>query len=374
MDLALDEEQRRVQETFRAFAAREIRPHARALDEQPRFPREIFLRAGELGFFGMRYPAPDGSGVDALTYLLAVEELAWGSLAVAATCTMQSLMGTYFVQRFAQGALRERLLAPALRGEIVGAICMTEPDAGSDLFAMSTRAVERDGAWRLTGRKTWVTSAPVADMFTVFARTGDKSLSVFLVEKGAEGLQVGRSIEKMGVRASLTSEVSLDDAKATCVLGSIGEGTRYLREILVEIRLMTAALALGVGRAAYEDALAYAQERKQFGKPIVEHQSVAAHLAEMATDLAAARQLVHYAAWKSQTSSGSIEPLASMAKLFASEAAMRVCDRAARVLASYGYATDFPVERYLRDVRFTLIGGGTSEILRVNIAKGLVTP
>jgi alkylation response protein AidB-like acyl-CoA dehydrogenase len=374
VDLALTDEQRRVQETFRAFATREIRPRARELDEQPRFPREIFLRAGELGFFGMRYPEPEGSGVDTLTYLLAVEELAWGSLAVAATCTMQSLMGTYFVQRFAKGALRERLLPAALRGEMVGAICMTEPDAGSDLFAMTTKATERDGMWRLSGRKTWVTSAPVADMFTVFARTGEKSLSVFLVEKGAEGLHVGRSIEKMGVRASLTSEVALEDAKATCVLGEVGRGTGYLREILVEIRLMTAALALGVGRAAYEEALAYARERKQFGKVIAEHQSVAAHLAEMATDLEAARSLVHFAAWRSQSGleGPAMETQASMAKLFASEAAARVCDRAARVLASYGYASDFPVERYLRDVRFTLIGGGTSEILRVNIAKGLV--
>lgn len=371
MDLALTEEQRAVAATFHAFAEREIRPAARALDESPRFPAELFRRAGELGFFGMRYAPPDGAGADLLSYLLAVEELAWGSLAVAAACTMQSLMGTWFVQRFAQGEARERLLAPALRGELVGAICMTEPDAGSDLFSMKTRAAEQGGAWRLTGQKTWVTSAPAAGMFTVFARTGDKTLGVFLVEKGAPGLVVGRAIEKHGVRASLTSEVALDDTPAL-PLGDPLAGGKYLREILAEIRLMTSALALGVARAAFEEALAYAKERRQFGRPIADFQAVQAHLAEMAVDLEAARRMTHAAAWRSEAGAPS-EADASMAKLFASEAALRVCDRAARVMASYGYATDFPVERYLRDVRFTLIGGGTSEILRVNIAKGLLS-
>ncbi len=145
MDFALTPEQQAIRDTFHAFAAREVRPAARDLDERPRFPRELFLQAGRLGLFAMRYPEPDGQGADALSYLLAVEELAWGSLAVAAACTMQSLMGTYFVHKFAAGAVRERLLPAALRGEVVGAICMTEPDAGSDLFAIKTRAVERDG-------------------------------------------------------------------------------------------------------------------------------------------------------------------------------------------------------------------------------------
>ena len=181
---------------------------------------------------------------------------------------MQSLMGTWFVHKFAEGEVRERLLGPALRGEVLGTICMTEPDAGSDLFAISTRAEERDGTWFLTGQKTWITQAPVADMFTVFARTGEKELSIFLVEKGAAGLTVGRNIEKMGVRASVTSEVFFENTPATAMFGERGAGTSSLREILAEIRLVTAALALGVGRAAYEDALAYAHERKQFGKPI----------------------------------------------------------------------------------------------------------
>ncbi|MHC5010619.1 MAG: acyl-CoA dehydrogenase family protein, partial [Planctomycetota bacterium] len=279
-------------------------------------------------------------------------------------------MGTNFVHRFARGEVRTRLLLPALEGRVVGTICMTEPDAGSDLFAISTRAEERDGRWFLSGRKTWITSAPVADMFTVFARTGEKELSVFLVERGADGLQVGRNIEKMGLRASVTSEVAFEETPATCLLGEWGQGTTYLREILVEIRLMTGALALGVARAAYEDALAYAHERVQFGRPIAKFQAVQTHLAEMATDLEAARQLIAFAAWR-QAQGLPNETQANMAKLFASEAALSTCDKAARILASYGFAKDYAIERYLRDVRFTLIGGGTSEILKVNIARGL---
>jgi len=370
MDFSLSDEQRAIQEAFRGFAEREIRPAARDLDENPRFPRDLFRKAGQMGFFAMRYPEPEGRGTDLLSYLLAVEELARGSLAVAAACTMQSLMGTWFLHRFAEGEARARLLAPALRGDAIGTICMTEPDAGSDLLSIRTRAEEREGRWLLTGQKTWITSAPVADFFTVFARTGESALGVFLVEKGAKGLAVGRAIEKTGVRASVTSEVFFDATPATCLLGEPGGGADYLREILTEIRLMTAALALGTARAAHEDALLYARERRQFGKPIASYQAIQIHLAENATELEAARHLVQWTAWRSMQGLENATE-ASMAKLFASEAALRICDRAVRVLGSYGYAHDYPVERYLRDVRFTLIGGGTSEILKIHIAKGL---
>jgi len=367
MDFSLTEEQQAVQKAFRDFAEREIRPVAADLDKNPRFPRALFDRAGEMGFFAMRYPG----GSDLLSYLLAVEELARASLAVAMACTMQSLMGTYFLHRFLAGQERERLFEPALRGELVGTICMTEPDAGSDLFSMTTRAERHKDTWRLSGHKTWITSAPVADLFTVFARTGERELSIFLVEKGAEGLSIGRAIDKSGVRASLTSEVFLDQVPATCLLGETGKGAAYLREILAEIRLMTAALALGVAQAAHEDSLAYAQERRQFGRPIAKFQAVRAHLADNATELEAARHLTYWTCWRSERGMENAMQ-AGMAKLFASETAARICDRAARVLASYGFATDYPVERYLRDVRFTLIGGGTSEILKLNIARGLM--
>ena len=370
MDFELTETQRAIRDTFRDFADREVRPLDRELDENPRFPQELFSRAGEIGLFGMRYPEPEGSGADVVSYVVAIEEIARASLAVAAACAMQSLMGTFFVHRFAGGEVRQRLLGPALRGEVVGAICMTEPDAGSDLAAIATRAAERDGRYLLTGRKTWVTSAPVADMFTVFARTGDKELSIFLVERGAAGLEVGRKIDKLGVRAALTSEVFFDQTPATCLLGELHQGRTYLRDILAEVRVMTAALAVGVARAACDAAVAYAAERQQFGRPINRFQAIQAHLADNAVDLEAARRLTYWAAWRSDQGLENAHQ-ASMAKLFASEAALRICERAARVVASYGYASEHPVQRYLRDVRFTLIGGGTSEILRINIARGL---
>jgi len=375
MDFALTDDQRAISELFRSFADKELRPAARDLDESPRFPRELFLRVGELGFFAMRYPEPDGAGASVLSYVLAVEELARGDLAVAAACTMQSLMGTYFIHRHAPDEVRARLLPKLLSGELVATICMTEPDAGSDLLSLRTRAVLTGETWRISGQKTWITSAPVADTFTVLAKTGDASsgdreLSIFLVEKGAEGLSVGRSIGKMGVRASLTSEVAFDGVPATCMLGEKGQGGGSLRTILAEIRVMTGALAVGVARAAFEEAVAYSQERKQFGKPICSFQAIQTHLADMKTELEAARRLVHWAAWRSDQGLDNADE-AAMAKLFASEAALRICDRAARVMASYGYASDYSVERYLRDVRFTLIGGGTSEILRMNIARGI---
>jgi butyryl-CoA dehydrogenase len=376
LDFALDETEREIQETFRRFADERLRPAAAALDREAEFPRAAFMEAGRLGFFGIRYPPEAGGlGLSRVCHVLAVEELARGSLSVAAACAMQSLMGTWFIYRSGNEALRRRFLAPALDGAKIGTNCMTEPDAESDLQAIRTRARKDGTSWVLTGPKTWVTSAPVADFFTVFAKTGDgeaEGLSVFLVERGTTGLNVGRSIAKMGLRASPTSEVSFEGCRvpAEHLLGEEGRGEAALLEILAEIRVMTGALACGVAQAALDEAVRYAGERRQFGKPIGSFQAVQIHLAEAATELAAARQLVRYAAWTADQ--GPTGPgLPAMAKLFASEAAVDVCDRAARVLKSYGFATEFPVERFLRDVRFTLIGGGTSEILKLAIARSL---
>lgn len=370
MDFSLTEEQKVIKDTFHRFAEKEIRPKARQLDESPEFPKDLFLKIGELGFFGMRYPEPEGSGADVLSYLLAVEELSWGSLSVAAACTMQSLMGTYFVNKFATDEIKEKYLIPAFHGEVVAGICMTEPNAGSDLGSISTKAVQKNGKWYLSGQKTWVTSAPVADIFTVFAKTGEKELSIFLVERTSKGLHVGNSIEKMGVKSSLTSEVSFDEAETFTILGEKGKGMSYLKEILAEVRLVTAALSMGVARAAMEDSFVYANERQQFGRPINKFQAIQMHLADMAVDFEAAKRMIQWTAWRSDQGMQNANE-ASMAKLFASEAGLRICDKAARVFASYGFANEYPVQRYLRDIRFTLIGGGTSEILRINIAKAL---
>jgi benzylmalonyl-CoA dehydrogenase len=374
MDFSLTEEQQAVRDLFRDFATREIQPIAEELDRSPRFPKEIFAQAAELGFFAMRYPeAADGcggGGMDNVSFLLAVRELARGSLGVAAALTMQALMGTNFVHMHAKGELRHQILKPALQGKLLGTICMTEPGAGSDLFSMSTSAVERDGSWYLTGQKTWITSATFADMFTVFARTGEKEISIFLVLKDAPGLVVGKAIEKMGVRASLTSELSFENTRAVCMLGEQGAGIPSVRKILGEIRLMTAALALGIADAAIEEAVRYSKEREQFGKPICRFQAIQTHLAEMKTEHQAAESLMLWACWMGGQG-GDNADAAAMAKLKASEMAVEVCDRACRIFASYGYASEYPVERYLRDARFTLIGGGTSEILKVNIARGM---
>lgn len=375
MDFDLSPEQAQVRAAFARFADERIAPQAAALDAAHAFPRELFVELGRLGLFGMRYPEADGgSGLDLVSFCLAVQEVARASLAVAGCATMQSLMGTKFLHMLGGPELRARLFAPALRGERIGAICMTEPDAGSDLDAIATRAERVAGGYRLNGRKTWVTSAPVADFFTVFARAGgERRLSIFLVERGFPGLHVGRAIEKMGVWALPTSELALEDCfvpDSHRLSREEGDGEHHLRKLLAEIRIVTGAMANGVARAALAEAVRYSGERRQFGKPINRYQAIQHKLAEIATATEAAERLVLYAAWLHDAGRAHHSE-AAMAKLFASENAAAACDQAARVLASYGYAMEYPVQRYLRDVRFTLIGGGTSEILKLVIAKAV---
>jgi len=376
MDFELSQEQLTVRDTFSRFCDEKVAPQAEAIDEAHEFPGQLFRELGDMGFFGMRYPESDGgSGMDLNSFCLALTEIARGSMSLAGAVAMQSLMGTKFLHMLGNEDIRERLFAPALLGQKIGAICMTEPNAGSDLGGIGTTAVKVDGGYRINGQKMWVTSAPVADFFTVFAKAGEEGkLTIFLVEKDFEGLAVGRAIEKMGVRALPTSELALNDCfvpDSHC-LSAVGEGEAHLRKLLAEIRIITGAMAVGGGRGALEEAIRYAGERKQFGRLINRFQAIQHKLAEMATDLEAAEQLVHYAAWLKQNDKP-CHKQSAMAKLFASEAAVTVCDKAARVLASYGFAMEYPVQRHLRDIRFTLIGGGTSEILKLIIAKELST-
>ncbi|UCG32648.1 MAG: acyl-CoA dehydrogenase family protein [Phycisphaerales bacterium] len=372
MDFELTEDQRLLQDVFRRFCSERVVPRAAEFEEAREFPRELFMELAELGFFGLRYPESlGGSGLDFLSYCLAISEIARGSLSLAAAAAMQSLMGTHFLHAFGNQTIRESLLRPAIAGRKIGTICITEPDAGSDLSAISTSATKVDGGYRLSGQKTWITSAPLADFFTVFARTGEeKQLTIFLVEKGFPGLVVGRGIEKMGTRASPNSEVFLEDCFVPDDhrLGEEGQGESGLRAILDEVRVMTGALAIGVARAALDEALQYAAERKQFGRPINRFQAIQMKLADMGTDLEAATHLVHYAAWLKDNDKP-VRREAAMAKLFASERATAICDKATRILGSYGYAKEFSAERYFRDIRFTLYGGGTNEILRLLIAR-----
>ncbi len=373
MDFELTEEQRAVRETFARFADRRIAPNAAALDEAGEFPRELFLELAGLGFFGMRYPEDAGGSGMALTeFCLALTEIARGSMSLAGAAAMQSLMGTKFLQMLGNEDILGRLFRPALEGKKIGGICMTEPDAGSDLGSIATTARRIDGGYVIDGHKTWITSAPVADFFTVFARAGEeRKLTIFLVERDFAGLQIGRAIHKMGVWALPTSEVSFDGCfvpDTHRLSKEEGDGEVHLRKTLAEIRIITGAMALGVARAALDEAVRYAGERKQFGKAINRFQAIQFKLAEMATGLEAATHLVRYAAWLADAQRPHHKE-AAMAKLFATETAASICDQAARVLASYGYAMEYPVQRYLRDVRFTLIGGGTSEILKLIIAK-----
>jgi len=368
-------EQRQVRETFARFCDERIAPQAAALDEAHAFPRELFGELAAIGLFGMRYPGEvGGSGMQLSEFCIALEEIARGSMSLAGCAAMQSLMGTKFLHMLGGADIVERLFKPALRGEKIGAICMTEPDAGSDLDSIATRARKVEGGYVLDGRKTWVTSAPVADFFTVFAKAGEeKKLTIFLVERGFAGLSIGRTIEKMGVRALPTSELAFDGCfvpDGHRLSREEGDGEAHLRKTLAEIRIITGAMAVGQARAALDAALGYAAERKQFGKAINRYQAIQIKLAEMAADLEAATQLVYRAAWLRDAGRPHHKE-AAMAKLFASEAAARIADQAARVFASYGYAMEYPVQRFLRDVRFTLIGGGTSEILKLVIAKEL---
>ncbi len=377
MDFSLSEEQKAVRDTFARFTDQQVAPVASELDGRHEFPRELFAKLAGLGFFGLRYPeSVGGVGAGLQTYCLAIEEISRGWLSLAGCAAMQSLMGTHFLYLLGSGEIHERLLKPALLGQKLGTICMTEPGAGSDLGAIATVAEQVEGGYALSGQKTWITQAPNADFFTVFAKAGpEKKLSIFLVEKGFDGLTIGKPIEKMGTWGLPTSEVFFDRCfvpEGNVLSEEIGDGERHLRTILDEIRIVTAAMALGVGRAALAEALRYAAERQQFGKPINRFQAIQLKLAEMGTELEAAEHMIQHAAWLKDTG----QPLragSAMTKLFASEAAAAVCDKAARILGSYGYSMEYPVQRYLRDVRFTLIGGGTSEILKLIIAKELAS-
>jgi butyryl-CoA dehydrogenase len=370
------------QENFRRTVARfvdsEVVPQADAIDERGEFPRELFKRIGAHGWLGLRYPEQYGGGdADMVTYCLFAEELARGSLSVAAAAAMQSLMGTYFVYKYGSEALRARYLTPALRGDLVATFALTEPNAGSDVAGITTRAERRGDRWVLRGTKTWVTNAPVADLLTVAAKTsgerGLKNIALFLLDRGAmRGITLGKAIDKMAVRASVTGEILLEDVEVPdeFLLGGESGGVDKIGSILAEIRVMTAALSVGLARAAYEAALRYARERVAFGKPIGEHQAIAFKLADMLTSLQAATLMTYQAAARLDAGKP-IGREAAMAKLFASEAAVRVTDEAARIFASYGLAMEYPVQRYFRDARFLLPGGGTSEILRVVIGREL---
>lgn len=381
MDFRLSEAQEFFRRQVAKFVDAEVAAVADDLDAKSEFPLALFRRIGELGYFGLRYPEEyGGAGADMVTYCLWAEELARGSMSVAAAACMQSLMGTHFVFKYGSEEQRQKYLVPAIRGQKIGTFALTEPNAGSDVANITTFAERKGDSYVLRGTKTWVTNAPVADFLTVAAKTskerGMKHIALFLVDRHEmPGVTLGKKIEKLGVRASDTGEIILEDVRVpeTYLLGGETGGVEKIGGILSEIRVMTAALSLGLARAAYEAALKYSRERVAFGKPIGEHQAIAFKLADMLTSVHAATLMTYHATWCLDQGLP-VTREAAMAKLFASEVANKVADEASRIFASYGFAMEYPVQRYFRDARFLLLGGGTSEILRVIISRDLDRP
>jgi alkylation response protein AidB-like acyl-CoA dehydrogenase len=375
MDFTLTEEQRFFQENVRRALKELVLPHAGAIDGEGRFPLDLFRKFGALGYFGLRYPEEVGglSG-DCTSFTILAEELASVSLSFAAAVTMQCLMGTDFVHRFGTEDHKKRLLIPALRGEKIGTIAFTEPDCGSDLGAIRTRAVRDGDDFVITGRKLWITSAEVADFVTVVATTDPakrlRGLAFFLVEKGMPGFSVGQRIEKISVKGSPAAEVILDACRvpSTNLLGIEGKGAEYLDSILSEIRIMISGLGLGLARSGFLAGLAYAREREAFGRSIGDFQMIQDKLAEMETRIECTRLLAYYAA--SLKDRGlPVRKQAAMAKFYSTETAGFVADQVTRIYGAYGIAEEYPAQRLFRDARFLLYGGGTSEILKMVIAR-----
>lgn len=376
MDFASSPEHEAFRKSVAGFVTRQVIPRISAMEEQQALDADLFRQVGALGYFGLRYPEKyGGSNADAQMFAILVEELARGYLSLAAAVMMQALMGTDFIYRFGTEEQRQRLLVPAIRGDKIGTIAMTEPDAGSDLGAIKTRAVKDGDGYVLNGVKTWITSATRADFITVAAKTnpdaGFKGIDMFLVERGTPGLSISKKIPKVGVVASETGEVILENVrvpKENLFGEKEGSGFAALRETLNEIRVMTGALGLGLARAARDEALRYARERVAFGKKIGEFQAMQHKFAEMETRIELARLGVLYAAWRIDQRLPCNKE-AAIAKLYATETAVSCADEATRIFGAYGMAMEMAPQRFFRDGRFLLYGGGTGEILKNIIAK-----
>lgn len=351
------------------------RPFAEAIDKSDNFPRGLFEELGRLGYYGIRYPEEiGGMNADCTTFTIFAEELARASMGLAAIATMQCLMGTDFIYRFGSDEQKKRCLIPAIKGEKIGTIAFTEPDCGSDLGGIRTRAVKNDKGYLLIGRKLWITDGDVADFVTVAASTDpDKRLGgigFFLIEKGTPGFSVGQKIEKISARGAATVELIFDECQipAENLMGEEGKGAQYLNDILSEIRIMIAGLGLGLAKSAFSAGLRYAREREAFGKPIGEFQLIQEKIAEMEVRIKASEFLTYHAAWLKDKGSLTGKE-AAMAKLYSTETACFVVDEVSRIHGAYGLAEEYPAQRYFRDGRFLLFGGGTSEILKTIIAK-----
>lgn len=375
--MILNEQQRMIRDSVREFARERLAPFAAEWDREHRFPAEALGEIGRLGLMGMLVPETwGGAGLDYVSAALALEELAAGDGACSTIVSVQNSVVCGPILNFGNDEQKDRYLRPLASGEQLGCFCLTEPHTGSDASSIRTRAVRDGDSYVLNGAKQFITSGKHADVAIVLAVTdpaaGKKGISAFIVPTRTPGYVVARIEDKLGQHASDTAQILFDNCRipAENLLGREGEGYRIALAHLESGRIGIAAQCLGMARAALEAALAYARDRQSFGKPIVEHQAVGFRLADMATELEAARQLVLHAASLKDAGEPCLKQ-ASMAKLFASEMAERVCSAAIQVHGGYGYVSDFPVERIYRDVRVCQIYEGTSDIQRMVIARQL---
>ena len=366
------ETQRQIVDLVRGFARTHIEPHAAEWDRTRHFPRDVIDELGKLGFLGLTTPeAYDGMGLDTATYALAVEELAAADAGVAACVAIHNGAPTALLVRHGTAEQRERWLKPMARGEVLAGVAVSEPDAGSDVAALSTRAVKQGGEWVLDGTKAWVSHGAAADVVVVLAQS-EAGISAFLVPTDAAGYRPGAPVDTMGLKDTGTVPVVLEHLglPADHLLGQEGHGLDYVVEASDTGRLGLAVLAVGIARRALEHTLAYCGERRQFGKALREFEAVQFKLADMATRVEAARALAHAAAARRDRGEDASSHV-SVAKLFASEAAMWVTTQAVQLFGGYGYMRDFPVEKLFRDAKAMEIHEGTSEIQRLAVARSL---
>jgi len=378
MDTYLTDDELSFRDTIARWVDERLAPRAAELDNSHDFARDLFEELGSLGYLGIMYPETcGGTGMDNpyLHYTILCEELARGCMGFAATVCMHASTATHTIFKWGNEELRQRYLLPALQGKMVGAFAITESNAGSDAAAIRTRATKVDGGYKLNGSKIFTSNAVVADFITVAAKTdlhgGAKSISLFLVDKKTPGFRISRRLEKFTTHCSDTAELALEDVfiPDSCLLKG-GEGGMKAYESLTVDRIFTAALALGAGAAAYRSALRYAQERNQFGQPICKFQAVQFKLVDMLSQLEQVRLFTYHVARMADRGL-SITKEAAMAKITAADGCNEICQKALNIFGGYGLMMEFPAQRYLRDSYFPMIGGGTSDIMRLIIGRQL---
>ncbi len=379
MDFYLSEEQKMFQAMVRDFANNVVKPEANKIDEEGKFPAEIFKKAAELGIFGITIDEKyGGSGGDYLSMTICCEELSRGLAAMGTIFLADLSLACYPIYKFGTEEQKKKFVTPVAKGEKLCCFALTEPGAGSDAAAVQTTAAREGDNIVLNGNKIFITNGDEASIAVVFATEdkskGHKGISAFIVEKGTPGYSVGKLEHKMGIHGSSTAELVFENCKIprSNQLGETGKGLRYALESIDSSRVTVAAQALGIAQAAFDDALSYAQTRVQFGKPLCQHQAIQWMLADMATQIDAARMMVYRAAWLKDKGVHFMKE-AAMAKLFAGEVSSLVTNKALQIHGGYGYCRDYPMERYLRDAKITEIYEGTSEMQRMTIAKALTS-